>query len=192
MSARVEDWTRVGTLDEAPPDERPASRSSTRPPSAGLELISTKVAVDLQSVTEATASERIPSSLQALTEAWGADAIFIAMIDESAAVFGTVYFTTHEPKAAASNACVPNLGTSRAYAVKYTNAGVARTSGDLFIEREDAGLAPDLVVGKVTLDNNSTVPFCIGCDGPIKPSQPVPPGHINNPAKIRSYWYIQK
>lgn len=111
------------------------------------------------------------------------------------AVFGTVYFTTHQPKAAASNSCVPNLGTSRAYGVKYTNASAARTTGDLFIERLDAGLAPDLVVGKVTLDardGSATVPFCIGCDGPIKPSQPVAPGLINNPAKIRSYWYIQK
>jgi type IV pilus assembly protein PilY1 len=111
------------------------------------------------------------------------------------AVFGTVYFTTHEPKAAASNSCVPNLGTSRAYGVKYTNASASRTSGDLFIERLDAGLAPDLVVGKVTLDardGSATVPFCIGCDGPIKPSQPVAPGLVNNPAKIRSYWYIQK
>jgi diguanylate cyclase (GGDEF)-like protein/PAS domain S-box-containing protein len=91
MSARVEDGTRVGRLDEGPPSERPASRSATRPPSAGLELISTKVAVDLQSLTQATAPERIPSSLQALTEAWGADAIFVAMIDEQAAAFGTVY-----------------------------------------------------------------------------------------------------
>ena len=108
------------------------------------------------------------------------------------AVFGTVYFTSHEPKAAASNACVPNLGTSRAYAVKYKNAAAARTSGDLYVSRDDAGLAPDLVVGKVTLDSGQTVPFCIGCEGPIKPSQPVPPSNIQNPAKIRSYWYIQK
>ena len=108
------------------------------------------------------------------------------------AVFGTVYFTTHEPVAAASNACVPNLGMSRAYAVKYTNASASRATGDIFLARDDAGLAPDLVVGKVELDNGSTVPFCIGCEGPIKPSQPTQPSTINNPAKIRSYWYIQK
>ena len=108
------------------------------------------------------------------------------------AVFGTVYFTTHQPMAAASNACVPNLGKSRAYAVKYTNASATRATGDIFLARDDAGLAPDLVVGKVELDNGSTVPFCIGCEGPIKPSQPTQPTTINNPAKIRSYWYIQK
>lgn len=112
------------------------------------------------------------------------------------AVFGTVYFTTHEPQAASSNACVPNLGKSRAYAIKYATAGNARTdSNDAFVLREDAGLAPDLVAGRVTLDasdGGSTVPFCIGCDGPIKPSQPIPPGLIKNPAKIRSYWYLQK
>lgn len=108
------------------------------------------------------------------------------------AVFGVVYFTTHEPKGTPPGACVPNLGTSRAYAVKYKNAGAGRSSGDLFLTREDAGLSPDLVVGKVTLDNKQTVPFCIGCEGPIKPSQPIPPAIITNPAKIRSYWYIQK
>lgn len=109
------------------------------------------------------------------------------------AVFGTVYFTTHQPQAAASSSCVPNLGIARAYAVKYLNAANARTNqADAFVRRDDAGLAPDLVVGKVTLDDNTTVPFCIGCDGPIKPSQPIPPGLITNPAKLRSYWYIQK
>jgi type IV pilus assembly protein PilY1 len=108
------------------------------------------------------------------------------------AVFGTVYFTTHQPMAAASSACVPNLGRSRSYGIKYTNASAARPSGDIFLARDDAGLAPDLVVGKVTLDNNSTVPFCIGCDGPIKPSQPTTTSALNNPAKIRSYWYIQR
>jgi type IV pilus assembly protein PilY1 len=108
------------------------------------------------------------------------------------AVFGTVYFTTHEPQPTPASACVPNLGTSRAYAVKYTNAAAARASGSDYIARSDAGLAPDLVAGKVTLDNGSTVPFCIGCDGPITPSQPIPPGTVSNPAKIRSYWYITK
>ena len=108
------------------------------------------------------------------------------------AVFGTVFFTTHEPQRAASNSCVPNLGKSRAYGVKYTNASAGRSTGNVYLERDDAGLAPDLVVGKVTLDNNSTVPFCIGCDGPIKPSLPPVPNTVNNPAKIRSYWYIQK
>jgi len=108
------------------------------------------------------------------------------------AVFGTVYFATHEPREAASNACVPNLGVSRAYAVKYLNGAPARSSGEVYMEREDAGLSPDLVVGKVTLDDGTTVPFCIGCEGPIKPSQPTPPAIIKNPAKIRAYWYIQK
>jgi type IV pilus assembly protein PilY1 len=108
------------------------------------------------------------------------------------AVFGTVYFTTHEPKAAPVGSCVPNLGTSRAYAIKYKDASASRADGQIFLSRDDAGLAPDLVVGKVTLDNDQTVPFCIGCEGPIKPSQPVPPSIIANPAKIRSYWYIQK
>jgi diguanylate cyclase (GGDEF)-like protein/PAS domain S-box-containing protein len=91
MSARVEDGTHVGRLDEAPPAERSSARSATRPPTSGLELISTKVAVDLQSITQATAAERIPASLQSLTEAWGADSIFIALVDETTGLFDTVY-----------------------------------------------------------------------------------------------------
>src|SRR5688500_18612896 len=67
MSARVED----GTNDETSSDERSASRSQTRSSSPALDLTCTKVAVDLQSITAATAAERIPAGLQALTDAWG-------------------------------------------------------------------------------------------------------------------------
>jgi diguanylate cyclase (GGDEF)-like protein/PAS domain S-box-containing protein len=91
MSARAEDGTQVGRLDEAPLAERTPARSAARPSTSGLELISTKVAVDLQSITQATAAERIPASLQALTEAWGADSIFIALVDEPTGLFETIY-----------------------------------------------------------------------------------------------------
>jgi diguanylate cyclase (GGDEF)-like protein/PAS domain S-box-containing protein len=89
MSARPED--RVVRSDETPPGDRAGSLSVARSASPGLELICTKVAVDLQSVTGATAAERIPTGLQALTDAWGADSMFVALVDERAAVFDTVY-----------------------------------------------------------------------------------------------------
>jgi diguanylate cyclase (GGDEF)-like protein/PAS domain S-box-containing protein len=91
MSARPEEGTRVARPDDEPPDERAAGLSATRPSSLGRELICTKVAVDLQSVTAATVAERIPSCLQALTDAWGADSVFVALLDDQAATFETIY-----------------------------------------------------------------------------------------------------
>ena len=76
--------------------------------------------------------------------------------------------------------------------MKGSPGGAASSTGDLFSARDDAGLSPDLVIGKVTLDNGSTIPVCIGCEGGITPSVLNPGGTITNPAKIRSYWYIQK
>jgi diguanylate cyclase (GGDEF)-like protein/PAS domain S-box-containing protein len=76
--------------DSAPPD-RLVGRSATRAPSPGLDLICTKVAVDLQSITAETAAERIPAGLQALTDAWGADAVFVALIDAAVSGFTDVY-----------------------------------------------------------------------------------------------------
>ena len=57
----------------------------------GLDLISTKVAVDFQSITAATAAERITAGLQSMTDAAGADAIFIALADEAGRSFEKVY-----------------------------------------------------------------------------------------------------
>jgi diguanylate cyclase (GGDEF)-like protein/PAS domain S-box-containing protein len=90
MSARAEDGTHAPNNDE-PPQGRSANRSSSRVYGPGLELTSTKVAVDLQSMTPGAASERITAGLQALTDAWGADSIFIALVDKAAGSFEKVY-----------------------------------------------------------------------------------------------------
>ena len=73
------------------PSERSVGRSQSRPSSPALDLTCTKVAVDLQSITAATAAERIPAGLQALTDAWGADAVFVVLLDETAGAFDTIY-----------------------------------------------------------------------------------------------------
>jgi diguanylate cyclase (GGDEF)-like protein/PAS domain S-box-containing protein len=77
--------------DDGPPNERSTGRSQNRAVGPGLDLICTKVAVDLQGVTAATAGERIPAGLQALTDAWGADSVFIALLDSTASAFEDVY-----------------------------------------------------------------------------------------------------
>ena len=91
MSARVEEGASTDRRDEAPGDDRPLGRSQAKSLSPDLDLLCTKVAVDLQSLAAATVGERVPAALQALTEAWGADSIFVALVDESAVAFSTVY-----------------------------------------------------------------------------------------------------
>src|SRR5690606_34984336 len=48
-------------------------------------------AVDFQSVTLTNAEERLRSGLQELTDAYGADSLFIALFDEDASAIETVY-----------------------------------------------------------------------------------------------------
>ena len=57
------------------------ARSNTRP-SLGLDVTCTKIAVDFQSMTEATAEACIRQNLDALREATHTDATFIALFDE--------------------------------------------------------------------------------------------------------------
>jgi type IV pilus assembly protein PilY1 len=49
------------------------------------------------------------------------------------------------------------------------------------------------VAGQVTLDDGTTVPFCIGCsaDSPLEGKLPPTLGTTNKP-KGRLYWYIEK
>jgi type IV pilus assembly protein PilY1 len=113
------------------------------------------------------------------------------VVTGAVAVFGVVYFSTHEPTVPELNACVPKLGTARAYGVRYKDASPGRASGDLFVTRLDAGLTPDLFAGNVIVDGQQR-PVCGSCDGGIEFTEPPPPNIVANPAKIRSYWFIQK
>ena len=90
MSARAEDGAHASSEDEQS-QGRPASHSSSRVFGPGLELICTKVAVDLQSLTSRATGERLTACLQSLTDAWGADSIFIALLDQAASGFESVY-----------------------------------------------------------------------------------------------------
>ena len=57
----------------------------------GLDLICTKVAVDLQTINANTADERIRSGMQALVDACKADSVFVALLDEDSQTFRKVY-----------------------------------------------------------------------------------------------------
>jgi len=115
------------------------------------------------------------------------------VVTSALTVYGVVYFSTNQPVAATANSCSANLGTTRSYAVSYTNGANPNGTTDLpFIVQPTGGLPPSPVIGKVTLDDGSTVAFCIGCVAPLEGSKLNPPSSTSNPAKVRSYWFIQK
>jgi diguanylate cyclase (GGDEF)-like protein/PAS domain S-box-containing protein len=90
MSARIEDGTPYLKADEILGERQP-NHSQGRGIGPGLELICTKVAVDFQSITAATAAERLHAGLQSLTEAFGADSVFLALLDDAGAVIDKVH-----------------------------------------------------------------------------------------------------
>ncbi len=55
------------------------------------------------------------------------------------------------------------------------------------------GLPPSPVAGRVTLDDGSQVPFCIGCskDSPLEGKEKGGTSTIVQP-KARLYWLLQK
>lgn len=115
------------------------------------------------------------------------------VVTSALTVYGVAYFSTHQPVAATANSCSANLGKTRSYAVSYTNGANPNGTTDLpFVLQHAGGLPPSPVIGKVTLDDGSTVPFCIGCVSPLEGSLLHPPASSSNPAKVRSYWFIQK
>src|SRR5690606_4562981 len=105
MSAMTEthDGETGGGEQEAVPMARPERRVPLGHCEPGLDLTCTKAAVDLQSVTAENAEERILACVQSLTDACGADAVFIALLDADARQFEKIYagrstFSTCNPE----------------------------------------------------------------------------------------------
>lgn len=114
------------------------------------------------------------------------------VVTSALTMFGVVTFSTHQPAVPLTGSCSANLGTSRVYNVGYSNAG-ATTGTDRFEDLAGDGLPPSPVGGLVTLDDGSTVPFCIGCskDSSLEGSQKYG-GSAGIQPKNRLYWYIKK
>jgi diguanylate cyclase (GGDEF)-like protein/PAS domain S-box-containing protein len=93
MIARIQDGTGGEGLDDGGESSigLPARRPARAVREAGLDLTCTKVAVDFQSITLNTADERIKAGLQSLTDACGADAVFVALLDKDAQAFDKVH-----------------------------------------------------------------------------------------------------
>jgi type IV pilus assembly protein PilY1 len=115
------------------------------------------------------------------------------VVTSAITIFGVVNFSTHQPAVSGVNTCAANLGTTLLYKVGFANAASANGTDNRYQDVAGDGLPPSPVAGQVTLDNGSTVPFCIGCsaDSPLQGSQPGSLTSVIQP-KNRLYWYIQK
>ena len=107
-------------------------------------------------------------------------------------IFGTVTFSTHVPVPAAAG-CVSNLGTARVYNISYKNASSQNGTTDRSQIVAGGGLPPSPVAGMVTLDDGTTVPFCIGCNDDSSLQSDLPEGpSVGAQPKAVTYWYIHK
>ncbi|WP_018152003.1 pilus assembly protein [Leeia oryzae] len=118
------------------------------------------------------------------------------VVTSAVTVYGTVTFSTHQPTSASStNSCDPNLGTARVYNISYLNAASTNGSTTPYENVAGGGLPPSPVIGKVTLDDNTTEPFCIGCSGssPLEGKKPTG-GTVTSPItpKRKVYWYLEQ
>jgi type IV pilus assembly protein PilY1 len=115
------------------------------------------------------------------------------VVTSAITVFDVVTFSTHIPALPVAGACASNLGTASVYNINYKDAKSANGTGTRYQTISGGGLPPSPVAGMVTLDNGSTVPFCIGCnpDSPLEGGDPPGLTSTNQP-KARVYWYIQK
>jgi type IV pilus assembly protein PilY1 len=116
------------------------------------------------------------------------------VVTSAITVFDVVTFSTHISAIPVSGSCTSTLGNSAVYNINYKNAQSAKGANAARSDQiSGGGLPPSPVAGMVTLDDGSTVPFCIGC----KPDSPLeggdPPGLSSSiQPKARVYWYIQK
>ncbi|MNZ75201.1 hypothetical protein D3C78_936740 [compost metagenome] len=117
------------------------------------------------------------------------------VVTSALTIFGTVYFSTHQPATApdpdSEDMCSPSLGDSRSYSINFKNA--EGLNGDRYADLVGDGLPPSPVAGLVTLDDGTTVPFCIGCsaESPLEGGEPPLPPSASQP-KARVYWNVEQ
>jgi type IV pilus assembly protein PilY1 len=112
------------------------------------------------------------------------------VVTSAVTVFGVVTFSTHQPAGAAPNTCGNHLGTTRVYSIGYLDASSANKANERHEELAGGGLPPSPVAGRVTLDDGTMVPFCIGCskDSALEGGSPRTLGKVTQPTG-RLYWF---
>jgi len=147
----------------------------------------------LESLYPITTNDTPDQSLLDAAKGWYLELDSTEQVVTSAlTIFGTVYFSTHQPDTGlAQGACSAKLGETRAYAISFKNA--EGKNGTRHTDLVGDGLPPSPVAGLVTLDDGSTVPFCIGCSGssPLEGSEPESPPAASQP-KARVFWNIEQ
>lgn len=115
------------------------------------------------------------------------------VVTSAITVFDVVTFSTHMASVPAAGACSSTLGTASVYNINYKDAKSANKTSSRYQTISGGGLPPSPVAGMVTLDDGSTVPFCIGCnpDSPLEGGDPPGLSSTIQP-KARVYWYLQK
>jgi type IV pilus assembly protein PilY1 len=142
-------------------------------------------------------SDPTPTSTQLATKPKGWYLGMLAseqVVTSAITVFGVVTFSTHQPAVTSpTTLCKPNLGETRVYNISYKDASSANGTNTRSEDLAGDGLPPSPVAGQVTLDDGTTVPFCIGCskDSPLEGAPPKTLSSVIQP-KNRLYWYIQK
>jgi type IV pilus assembly protein PilY1 len=112
------------------------------------------------------------------------------VVTSAVTIFGNTTFSTHIPSTGSAT-CKSNLGDTSVFNIGFTNA--AATGSTRFEDVSGDGLPPSPVAGQVTLDDGSTVPFCVGCSSssPLQAKLPTSTSGATQ-AKGRLYWYLQK
>jgi type IV pilus assembly protein PilY1 len=115
------------------------------------------------------------------------------VVTAAVTIFGVVTFSTHKPALSSADACKTDLGTTRVYNISYLNAAGIKQSDSRFEDVAGDGLPPSPVAGRVTLDDGTTVPFCIGCskDSPLEGAPPLTLSTVKQPTG-RLYWYKER
>ncbi|MCY1409140.1 Neisseria PilC beta-propeller domain protein [compost metagenome] len=146
----------------------------------------------LLGISSSSSTSPTPEQLSALSKGW-----FLTLapteqvVTSGLTVFGTVTFSTHQPRDPAITTSCSGLGTARVYNVNFRDAAPVNT--ERFEVIAGGGLPPSPVAGMVRLDNGATMPFIIGAspDSPLQSLTPPPPPGQTQP-KARVYWNIEQ
>lgn len=109
---------------------------------------------------------------------------------------GTTTFSTHTPSAAVREAgsCMPSLGTTRVYNVKFRTSASANGTSSRSEVVAGGGLPPSPVAGTVILDDGQKVDFVIGAtgDSPLEVTKRTGSASAAGRNKVRVYRYEKR